>query len=92
MVQRHTDPARLLAVPDTMAGLEALAVAARARSKAKIVAVTGSVGKTGTKEALATLLGAQGRTHASTGNLNNQIGMPLSLARMPASACGRLRR
>jgi UDP-N-acetylmuramoyl-tripeptide--D-alanyl-D-alanine ligase len=79
------DPARLLAVPDTMGGLEALAVAARARSKAKIVAVTGSVGKTGTKEALATLLGAQGRTHASTGNLNNQIGMPLSLARMPAN-------
>ena len=80
------DPARLLAVPDTMAGLEALAVAARARSAAKIVAVTGSVGKTGTKEALAALLAAQGQTHASSGNLNNQIGMPLSLARMPAGA------
>ena len=80
------DPARLLAVPDTQAGLEALAVAARARSAAKIVAVTGSVGKTGNKEALATLLGGQGATHASTGNLNNQIGMPLSLARMPANA------
>lgn len=80
------DPTRLLAVPDTQAGLEALAVAARARSAAKIVAVTGSVGKTGTKEALATLLSAQGATHASTGNLNNQIGMPLSLARMPAAA------
>jgi UDP-N-acetylmuramoyl-tripeptide--D-alanyl-D-alanine ligase len=79
------DPARLLAVPDTQAGLEALAIAARARSTAKIVAVTGSVGKTGTKEALATLLGAQGSTHASSGNLNNQIGMPLSLARMPAT-------
>ena len=79
------DPARLLAVPDTMAGLEALAIAARARSTAKIVAVTGSVGKTGTKEALATLLTAQGPTHASSGNLNNQIGMPLSLARMPAA-------
>jgi UDP-N-acetylmuramoyl-tripeptide--D-alanyl-D-alanine ligase len=80
------DPARLLAVPDTMAGLEALATAARARSQAKIVAVTGSVGKTGTKEALAILLGAQRPTHASTGNLNNHIGMPLSLARMPATA------
>ena len=79
------DPTRLLAVPDTQAGLEALAVAARARSAARIVAVTGSVGKTGTKEALATLLGAQGITHASSGNLNNQIGMPLSLARMPAA-------
>jgi UDP-N-acetylmuramoyl-tripeptide--D-alanyl-D-alanine ligase len=80
------DPTRLLAVPDTMAGLEALAIAARARSTAKIVAITGSVGKTGTKEALAALLAAQGPTHASTGNLNNQIGMPLSLARMPADA------
>jgi UDP-N-acetylmuramoyl-tripeptide--D-alanyl-D-alanine ligase len=81
-----TDPTRLLAVPDTQAGLEALAVAARARSTARIVAVTGSVGKTGTKEALAALLSAQGITHASSGNLNNQIGMPLSLARMPAAA------
>jgi UDP-N-acetylmuramoyl-tripeptide--D-alanyl-D-alanine ligase len=81
-----TDPARLLAVPDTQAGLEALARAARARSKARIAAVTGSVGKTGTKEALAKLLAAQGPTHASSGNLNNQIGMPLSLARMPQSA------
>lgn len=80
------DPARLLAVPDTQTGLEALAIAARARSKARIVAVTGSVGKTGTKEALAALLGAQGTTHASSGNLNNQIGMPLSLARMPAAS------
>jgi UDP-N-acetylmuramoyl-tripeptide--D-alanyl-D-alanine ligase len=80
------DPSRLLAVPDTQAGLEALAIAARARSAAKIVAVTGSVGKTGTKEALATVLGGQGATHASSGNLNNQIGMPLSLARMPAAS------
>jgi UDP-N-acetylmuramoyl-tripeptide--D-alanyl-D-alanine ligase len=82
----NADPARLLAVPDTQAGLEALAIAARARTKAQIVAVTGSVGKTGTKEALAALLGAQGTTHASSGNLNNQIGLPLSLARMPAAS------
>ncbi len=80
------DPSRLLAVPDTLAGLEALAVAARARSAAKVIAVTGSVGKTGTKEALATVLGGQGATHASSGNLNNQIGMPLSLARMPTAS------
>jgi UDP-N-acetylmuramoyl-tripeptide--D-alanyl-D-alanine ligase len=80
------DPARLLAVPDTLLGLEDLARAARARSAARIVAVTGSVGKTGTKEALAALLAGQGSTHASTGNLNNQIGMPLSLARMPAAS------
>jgi UDP-N-acetylmuramoyl-tripeptide--D-alanyl-D-alanine ligase len=82
----NADPTRLLAVPDTQAGLEALAVAARARSNARIVAVTGSVGKTSTKEALATVLGRQGVTHASSGNLNNQIGMPLSLARMPAAS------
>jgi UDP-N-acetylmuramoyl-tripeptide--D-alanyl-D-alanine ligase len=80
------DPTRLLAVPNTQAGLEGLAHAARARSKARIAAVTGSVGKTGTKEALARLLAGQGQTHASSGNLNNQIGMPLSLARMPESA------
>lgn len=80
------DPALLLAVDDTQAGLEALATAARARSKARIVAVTGSVGKTGTKEALARVLGGQGETYASAGNLNNQIGTPLSLSRMPASA------
>jgi UDP-N-acetylmuramoyl-tripeptide--D-alanyl-D-alanine ligase len=89
MVDRRpadADPARLLSVPDTQAGLEALARAARARSQARIVAVTGSVGKTGTKEALSTLLARQGATHASAGNLNNQIGMPLSLARMPAAS------
>jgi len=80
------DPARLLAVRDTQAGLEALAAAARARSQARIAAVTGSVGKTGTKEALAKVLGEQGPTHASVGNLNNHIGTPLSLARMPAAA------
>jgi UDP-N-acetylmuramoyl-tripeptide--D-alanyl-D-alanine ligase len=80
------DPARLLEVPDTQIGLERLAIAARARSTARIVAITGSVGKTGVKEALAKLLGAQATTHASAGNLNNQIGLPLSLARMPQSA------
>jgi UDP-N-acetylmuramoyl-tripeptide--D-alanyl-D-alanine ligase len=80
------EAARLLAVPDTQAGLEALARAARARSEARIIAVTGSVGKTGTKEALAALLARQGTAHASAGNLNNQIGMPLSLARMPATS------
>jgi UDP-N-acetylmuramoyl-tripeptide--D-alanyl-D-alanine ligase len=80
------DPARLLEVPDTQIGLEKLAIAARARGKARIVAVTGSVGKTGVKEALGKLLSEQAPTHFSAGNLNNQIGLPLSLARMPASA------
>jgi UDP-N-acetylmuramoyl-tripeptide--D-alanyl-D-alanine ligase len=75
--------APLLMVSDTLAALGALGAAARQRSPAKIVAVTGSVGKTGTKEALRTALSAQGPTAATEGNLNNQIGVPLSLARMP---------
>jgi UDP-N-acetylmuramoyl-tripeptide--D-alanyl-D-alanine ligase len=76
--------APLLRVADTMTGLAALARAARRRSRAKICAVTGSVGKTGTKEALALVLRGQGKTAASAGNLNNHIGVPLSLARLDA--------
>jgi UDP-N-acetylmuramoyl-tripeptide--D-alanyl-D-alanine ligase len=78
--------ADLIIVDDTMDGLSALARYRRAQSEARIVAVTGSVGKTGVKEALAYLLGRVGETHASAGNLNNQIGAPLSLARMPAQS------
>ena len=78
--------APLVVVGDTELGLSALARYRRAQSDAKIVAVTGSVGKTGVKEALAHLLGRVGATHASAGNLNNQIGAPLSLARMPADS------
>ena len=74
--------APLLIVDDTMAGLEALGRAARRRSQATFLAVTGSVGKTGTKEMLRLALGADGATYASTGNLNNQWGVPLSLANM----------
>ena len=73
----------LLRVPDTLVALEALATAARARSRARIVAVTGSVGKTGTKEALRLALATAGGTYASAGGLNNHWGVPLSLARMP---------
>ena len=73
----------LLLVDDTSAGLTALGAAARDRTGARIIAVTGSVGKTGTKEALRIALEPQGRVTASIGNLNNQIGVPLSLARMP---------
>ena len=75
---------RLVMVKDTFAGLQNLAIAARARTKAKIIAVTGSVGKTGTKEALKLGLSILGKTHATEGNLNNHWGVPLSLARMPA--------
>jgi UDP-N-acetylmuramoyl-tripeptide--D-alanyl-D-alanine ligase len=73
----------LLIVPDVLEALNALARASRARSAAKIVAVTGSVGKTGTKEALRLVLGRQGATHASAASYNNHWGVPLSLALMP---------
>ena len=75
-------------VPDTMAALENLARAARARASAKIIGVTGSVGKTGTKEALFAALdrSAPGATHRSVKSYNNHTGVPLSLARMPAES------
>jgi UDP-N-acetylmuramoyl-tripeptide--D-alanyl-D-alanine ligase len=70
-------------VGDTLRAIEKLGVAARARTGARVIAVTGSVGKTGTKETLKLVLGAQGPTSASEGSYNNQWGVPLSLARMP---------
>ncbi len=72
------------AVEDTLKAMERLGVAARARSKAKIVAVTGSVGKTTVKEMLRAMLTACGATHASAASYNNHWGVPLTLARMPA--------
>jgi UDP-N-acetylmuramoyl-tripeptide--D-alanyl-D-alanine ligase len=78
--------APLLVVDDVLSALVELAVAARARLKGQVIAVTGSVGKTSTKEALRRVLGAQGETHASTASFNNHWGVPLSLARCPASA------
>jgi UDP-N-acetylmuramoyl-tripeptide--D-alanyl-D-alanine ligase len=75
-----------LRVPDTLAGLRALGAAARNRSRARVVAVTGSVGKTGTKEALRLALTTFGLTYASAGGLNNHWGAPLSLARLPPEA------
>jgi len=63
--------APLLVVPEVLAGLRALATAARARSRAKIIAVTGSVGKTSTKEALRLALGRDREVHASVASFNN---------------------
>ncbi len=80
------DDAPLLVVDDTMDALGALGAAARARSGARIVAITGSVGKTSTKEMLRLALSAQGETAASAASFNNHWGVPLSLARMPQSA------
>ncbi len=80
------DDAPLLIVPDVLPALEALGRAARARTAAKVVGVTGSVGKTSTKEMLRTVLGGQGRVHAAERSFNNHWGVPLTLARMPEDA------
>lgn len=79
------DP-RVLVVADTMVGLQQLARAARARFTGKVVAVTGSVGKTTTKEMLRLCLGANGPTHAAEASYNNHWGVPLTLARLPRDA------
>lgn len=73
----------LLIVEDVLAALEKLGLAARARTRARIVAVTGSVGKTTTKEAMRTALAPSGAVHASDRSFNNHWGVPLTLARMP---------
>jgi len=78
--------APLLIVPDVLAGLRDLALASRARFKGKVIGVTGSVGKTSTKEALRLALSKDGETHASVASYNNHWGVPLSLARCPESA------
>ncbi|WP_281858037.1 UDP-N-acetylmuramoyl-tripeptide--D-alanyl-D-alanine ligase [Litoreibacter halocynthiae] len=75
--------APLLVVDDVLAGLEALGRAARARTGAKVIGVTGSVGKTSTKEMLRTALTGQGHVHAAEKSYNNHWGVPLTLARMP---------
>src|SRR5471030_374105 len=87
-VRRNQFPADapLLLVDDVLEALRDLARAARTRLHAKVIAVTGSVGKTGTKEALRLALGADGETHASAASYNNHWGVPLSLARCSASA------
>ncbi len=81
---RITTP--LIVVDDVLAALIRLAGAARARSKAQIIAVTGSAGKTTTKEALRHTLSAVGKVHASDKSFNNHWGVPLSLARLPEDA------
>jgi UDP-N-acetylmuramoyl-tripeptide--D-alanyl-D-alanine ligase len=76
----------VLRVADTLAALGRLGVARRAESRAKVVAITGSVGKTGTKEALRHALSGQATVHASASSFNHHWGVPLSLARMPLGA------
>ena len=78
--------APLLLVDDVLPALERLAVAGRKRAKAKVIGVTGSVGKTSTKEMLRAVLGGQGKVHAAEKSLNNHWGVPLTLARLPQDA------
>ena len=82
-IKNLSDSDNLIMVRDVMKALEALALAARARSTAYIIGVTGSVGKTSVKETLRYALEKSGVVHASEKSYNNHIGVPLSLVRMP---------
>ena len=88
VVSRDVDGAQgtLVRVPDTMKALVDLGRAARRRSKARIASVTGSVGKTSTKDALRAMLSAQAPTCASVASYNNHVGVPVSLARLTVDA------
>lgn len=77
---------RFLVVEDCFQALQRLGGAARGRTRARVIAVTGSVGKTGTKEALRMALGRRSAVHATIGSLNNHWGVPLTLARLPEAA------
>ncbi|MCC6735598.1 MAG: UDP-N-acetylmuramoylalanyl-D-glutamyl-2,6-diaminopimelate--D-alanyl-D-alanine ligase [Bauldia sp.] len=76
----------MIVVDDVMEALRGLARAARMRTRAKIVAVTGSVGKTSTKDMLLQALGGIQPTHGAPASFNNHWGVPLTLARMPAES------
>ena len=80
------DDAPLLIVADVLRALEDMGRFARARTQARVVGVTGSVGKTSTKEMLRAILSGQGKTHAAEASYNNHWGVPLTLARMPQDA------
>src|SRR5690606_14760552 len=73
-------------VPDVLKALQDVAVAARARSRARVIAVTGSAGKTTTKEILRAALKSAGTVHAAENSFNNHWGVPLTLARLPVDA------
>jgi UDP-N-acetylmuramoyl-tripeptide--D-alanyl-D-alanine ligase len=79
-------PGILVRVDDTLKALVALGRAGRRRSGARIASVTGSVGKTSTKDALRAMLAAQAPTAASAASFNNHVGVPISLARLPREA------
>lgn len=88
VVSRDVEGAQgtLVRVPDTMKALVELGRAGRRRSGARIASVTGSVGKTSTKDALRAMLSAEAPTSASVASYNNHVGVPISLARLPRDA------
>lgn len=83
ITEHAVDDVPALVVADALGALQGLAIAARTRSNAKRIAVTGSVGKTSVKEMLAVIFRASGKTHASVKSFNNHWGVPLTLASMP---------
>jgi UDP-N-acetylmuramoyl-tripeptide--D-alanyl-D-alanine ligase len=85
-IPEGVNPDALVVVENTDTALEDLGRTARRASGALVIGVTGSVGKTGTKEALTACLSEQGTTHAAVGSFNNHWGVPLTLARLPADA------
>ncbi len=80
------EDAPLLIVPDVMDALRALGAAGRARSRARVIAVTGSAGKTSTKEMLREMLSDFGQVHAAEASFNNHWGVPVTLARLDPAA------
>ncbi len=83
-LQPEVPAEKQILVPDTLKAMEALARFARMRTAATVIGITGSCGKTTTKEMLATCLAQQGKTYATKKNLNNNLGVPFTLANMPA--------
>lgn len=79
------DP-RLLRVDDTLVGLQQIATWARSQYKGTVVGVTGSAGKTSTKDMIAALLSSAFETGKTVGNFNNHVGVPISVLRLPADS------